>query len=105
MVSSVELSTAVSSAPARNPRPTAIVAHARDGFAPSLSGSLFMIPLGCLLAAMLVATALSRVAPTATLNTSSIEATTELETEPGLPTIDEVETGGLLRPFAEAYAR
>ena len=103
MVNSAELSTAVRPAPVRNPQSATVVLEANDGFGASISGSLFMIPFACLLAAMLVAATLSHLVPSPI--TSRSEASVEHESEPALPTIDEAETGSLLRPFAEAYAR
>jgi hypothetical protein len=103
MVNSAELSTAVRRAPVRNRRPATVVLDANDGFGGLISGSLLMIPFGCLLAAILVAATLSHVVPSQI--TSRTEASVQQETELPLPTIDEAETGSLLRPFAEAYAR
>ena len=101
---SVGIGTVVRPAPVPDlPEPTMLAVD--DSFGDSLWRGLVMVPVGCLLIALLCAGMLSRFATAFTLASSAPAAESAVQPVPGVATFYEVEGAGSLLRFDVALAR
>ena len=105
MANGADVSTAVRTTAVRDSRPATMVTSAKDASADPLSRWLVVVPLGCLLMAMLCVAALSRLAPGPVTTSGGAPLEQQIELEPDVPMIYEVEGGGSLLRFGPAFSR
>jgi hypothetical protein len=106
MATGAEVSTAVSDAEIPDRRSVMLAVSEPDRSASSLiSWWLVVIPLGCLLMAMVCAEALSRFVPLPVPGSGRVSVEEKSEDEPDLLTIYEVQGEGSLLSFGPALAR
>ena len=105
MVERADIGTAVGATAVRDSRPATVTANAKDPSGDPLSRWLVVIPVGCLLMAMVCAAALSRLASVPAIASSAAPIDQETERTPDVPTIYEVEGGDSLLRFGPAFTR
>jgi hypothetical protein len=103
MANGAHSSAAVGATAVRDSRPRTMISSTKDPSGDPLSRWLILIPVGCLLLAMVCAAALSRFdsAPAITSSTVPIDPETVID----VPTFYEIEGGESLLRFGPALAR